>query len=741
MLDIKVLEAKNFLSYGDVLTKVDMYEGINLITGYDKQKKRSNGAGKTSLMEIIIFSLFGQVSKGLKQSQIINWKNKKGCETKVTFIKNDHVFTFHRGLKPNFLKVTKDGDEYPVNSSVKDFQNDLEDQVIGMDFKTFNSLIYSNPNNSISLLDTQKAQKRAFIEKQFNLTEFSELNKLNNESIKLVDIEIHDLERDIQKNVDLISSISSERETINDELKGINIDDLINKRNNLLKIINVDMIDIDDSNLIKLKSDHKVKSDTLSKYRVDEKDINNKKNVIKQELIGILSTIKALKKQKEDIGDITEHLTKLDKVKKALVLYGDVKEILEEKKKSVLSLEEQYSQLKENYNEHTSIIKGYQDRIDAYNIGDLRDKTQCPTCYQEVDYNVIKSKIDSEILMLQGHINNQKDTRDIIKTSMDDFKDSIEKKKEDIKVFEKKVETKQEFEKAVIKLEVYKNKQQEIDSIDNKINKLSNYSDKKKSIDDYDIQLKELSTNINIIDDEVSKFSKDIELLESKLKKKAQYDQDLKIVDRDIVHKRESIKSLNERLLVKDNKLIELSDDNHKFSILIKEKQVMKDHYNFIKSMLKDDNIKQFAISNLIPIIEKKTNYYLGEAGFGFYLKLDNWLDAEIKGPGISDCSFASMSGGERKSIDLALKFAIMDISVARNPNFPNILILDELLDSSVDSYGIQQLMKVIEVKQKKNKLKVYIISHRAEMDEFEPDYKYLITKENGFSSVSIKEN
>ena len=69
-----------------------------------------------------------------------------------------------------------------------------------MDFKVFNSLINSNPNNSISLLDTPKAQKRAFIEKQFNLTEFSILNKLNNEHIRKSDLDLHDINKIIEKN-------------------------------------------------------------------------------------------------------------------------------------------------------------------------------------------------------------------------------------------------------------------------------------------------------------------------------------------------------------------------------------------------------------------------------------------------------------------------------------------------------------------------------------------------------------
>ena len=739
MLNVKSLEAKNFLSYGDVWTKVELNTGISLITGLDEQKKRSNGAGKTSFMEIIIFSLFGQVSKDLKQSQIVNWKNKKSCETKVTFTKGNNEYTFHRGLKPNFIKVSKDGIDYPINSSVKDFQNDLEDQVIGMDFKTFNSLIYSNPNNSISLLDTPKAQKRAFIERQFNLTEFSKLNELNNSTIKELNLEIHDIKRDIDKVHATIFELETNINMINDviatssnklEVEILNKVMLVGKLN--------EFKDIDDTGLSDLKELVKSLRAKIDNLRADEKELEKSKNTLKMELMETITTVKSLKKQRDDIGDVTENLEKYDKVKKALSLYDDVENILEAKKKSIISLEEGYELIKENYNEHTSIINGHKTRLKEFNIDGIKDKTQCPTCYQDVDYATIKEKVDSQIDVINHHLTSEEEKRAIIKSSMDDFKLSISQKKEDIELFEDKLKKKQELEKSLIKLEVYKTKQAELEVIDGKIKSLSNYSDKKATIDKYVTMISDTTLKISEITNDVISTEKTIDDTQEKLNKKNTLQKDIDISSNNIKHGATNIQNQKDSLSDITIKLDTLKKNIEVSLTSLDEKQNLMSHLEYIKSMLKDENIKQFAISNMIPLIESKTNYYLGEAGFGFYLKLDNWLEAEIKGPGISECSFSSMSGGERKSIDLALKFAIMDISVARNPDFPDILILDELLDSSVDSYGIQQLMEVVKVKQRKNNLKVFIISHRAEMDEFEADNRYLIRKKNGFSSVEI---
>ena len=75
------------------------------------------------------------------------------------------------------------------------------------------------------------------------------------------------------------------------------------------------------------------------------------------------------------------------------------------------------------------------------------------------------------------------------------------------------------------------------------------------------------------------------------------------------------------------------------------------------------------------------------------------------------------MSSGEFKSIDLIVKLALMDIAKIKANSYPDILIFDEILDSSVDGYRIEQILEIIRMVQARNNLKVYIISHRQEIN------------------------
>ena len=759
MLNVISVEAKNFLSYGDVWTKLDLLTGINLITGLDKTKKRSNGAGKTSLMEIIIFALFGQVSKGLKQSQIINWKNKKKCEVKITIEIKGQKYLFNRGLKPNFFKVSKmnekgEWDDYPINSSIKDFQGEIEDQIIKMDFKTFNSLIYSNPNNSISLLDTPKAQKRAFLEKQFNLTEFSILNKLNNKILREIEDDIKFNDKDQEKFLENINEYNENILSIQNEIGDIDFDSLNEKYKELLKDLEkykgIDIDKLEKGKLTLNKAKEKLK---LDKQKLVDVEFN--KNQLKNDIITIITTIKSLKKQRDDIGDLSEKLEQLkvvkkeiDKINKRIIAFGDVEERLQAKKDAIPEIEKTQKTIDKTLIEHEMTIKQLNDKINGFknNITNVSDMVECPTCFQEVDYESIKVKFTKEIELYQAKVDSEIDVKDIVKKSLIDINKDIKKIKEDIISFEDMLRDKQNLEKKLLKLvnkktelESYSSLQEKLNEINNEIKELSDYKDKQENLEGLVKEEKDIKTIIVTRENNISDYEIAIDNIQKNLDKKKEIEHSIDTIKNEITYKKEEVKKLKIRETEYQEKVKINKDKISKF-VLAKETLVDdKEHHKYIKLMLKDENIKQFAISHMVPIIEKQVNYYLGEAGFGFYLKLDAWLNAEIKGPGISDCSFASMSGGERKSIDLALKFAIMDMSIARNPDFPNFLILDELLDSSVDSYGIQQLMEVVKVKQLKHNLKVFIISHRQEMDELEPDNRYLVVKENGFSTIIIE--
>jgi DNA repair exonuclease SbcCD ATPase subunit len=163
------------------------------------------------------------------------------------------------------------------------------------------------------------------------------------------------------------------------------------------------------------------------------------------------------------------------------------------------------------------------------------------------------------------------------------------------------------------------------------------------------------------------------------------------------------------------------------------------DYLEVIKEICKDENLKQYAISSIMPYLNKQTNHYLSEVGYGFFAVIDKFLEAEIKGPGVSKASYGSLSGGESRGIDLAIQFGLLDIAKIQAGRWPDTLILDEILDSSVDSKGIGKLMEIVRAKQIEDNSKIFIISHREELsDEFEADNIYYVEKNNGYSQVSI---
>jgi DNA repair exonuclease SbcCD ATPase subunit len=187
------VELKNFFSYGNSWTTVDFDAGVNLVLGLDKDKERSNGAGKTSFLEAIPFALFGQTGKGVPLPKIVNWRNGKNCEVRLHFQKDGIPYILHRGIKPGKLELTRDGILVPKLSDKRVFQQELETDLIGMDFKAAQALLFQNANNTISMFDTKKEDKRRFIERFFNLGIYSKAMEVANKKASGVDSRLSEI--------------------------------------------------------------------------------------------------------------------------------------------------------------------------------------------------------------------------------------------------------------------------------------------------------------------------------------------------------------------------------------------------------------------------------------------------------------------------------------------------------------------------------------------------------------------
>jgi energy-coupling factor transporter ATP-binding protein EcfA2 len=95
------------------------------------------------------------------------------------------------------------------------------------------------------------------------------------------------------------------------------------------------------------------------------------------------------------------------------------------------------------------------------------------------------------------------------------------------------------------------------------------------------------------------------------------------------------------------------------------------------------------------------------------------------------------LSGGEMRSVDLALQFAFLDISRVQTSLFPDILVTDEIFDSSIDYTGLANIMRIIKAKQIEDHSKIFLVTHREEVDLVNADNVYFVEKRDGFSTIT----
>lgn len=160
-----------------------------------------------------------------------------------------------------------------------------------------------------------------------------------------------------------------------------------------------------------------------------------------------------------------------------------------------------------------------------------------------------------------------------------------------------------------------------------------------------------------------------------------------------------------------------------------------KQTYQHTTLLLKDNGgVKTKIIKQYIPIINKLINKYLAALDFFVQFELDETFNEKIKSRFRDTFSFQSFSQGEQMRIDLSILFAWRDIAKMRNSVSCNLLIMDEVFDSSLDSDGTEEFTKILN--QLTDGTNVYIISHKLETlaEKFENVIK--ITKHNNFSKI-----
>ena len=168
-----------------------------------------------------------------------------------------------------------------------------------------------------------------------------------------------------------------------------------------------------------------------------------------------------------------------------------------------------------------------------------------------------------------------------------------------------------------------------------------------------------------------------------------------------------------------------------------KEKEKIQDQANYLniaKQLLQDSGIKTKIIKKYLPIMNKLVNSYLNQLEFQVKFELDEQFNEKIKSRYRDEFAYANFSEGEKMRIDLALLFTWRQIAKMKNSTNTNLLILDEIFDSSLDMNGTDEFLKILNTLTNEN---IFLISHKSDLNVDKFDSLIRFEKVQNFTRVT----
>lgn len=315
MIVFKKLKVKNFLSFGNNDTEIDLENyKLNLVTG-------SNGAGKSSLLvEGLTYALFGQPFRDIKKGQLINFINDKNSVVELEFSISSDSYKIIRGQKPNILQLFKNDELIPESASVKDFQEYIQSEVLRMSLASFKQLVVLGTANFIPFMQLSSANRRKLVDDLLDVSIFTKMDQLNKSSIK-------EINQQMNENLIKLNSLKS-------ELTAYTL--LLKEKNN------------------SVFSDKEQLEQKLIEKKIFAKELLSKINELKVKVEALTNLIKA--------NDVVETIKKLDNVSSVLAnrIAVNTQKIQETCEKDFcLSCQQKISEEQRSF-----IIKGIQLEID-----------------------------------------------------------------------------------------------------------------------------------------------------------------------------------------------------------------------------------------------------------------------------------------------------------------------------------------------------------------------------------------
>ena len=184
---------------------------------------------------------------------------------------------------------------------------------------------------------------------------------------------------------------------------------------------------------------------------------------------------------------------------------------------------------------------------------------------------------------------------------------------------------------------------------------------------------------------------------------------------------------------IEDEKLANFQDSLQTTYDDLATKKDTINYYDFSYSLLKDGGVKSKIIKKYLPLINQQVNRYLQLMDFYINFTLDEEFNETVQSPIHENFSYSSFSEGEKMRIDLALLFTWREVARMKNSVNTNLLIMDEVFDSSLDGFGTEEFLKIIRFVVKD--ANIFVISHKESLhDRFADVIRF--DKMKGFSRM-----
>ena len=419
-------------------------------------------------------------------------------------------------------------------------------------------------------------------------------------------------------------------------------------------------------------------------------------------------------------------------------------------------------------NDRRIIIEDLLD-IEVFSTMNLLLKNRVSELKQDVNFNELEiSKTDNAIELQEDYISKMKQNNEQLISAN---QNKIDKSNEDIASYNlqiEDIETRIESLNDLVKdFDQQQNKQRKLEKYEDEISKNLKKVEKeiefyrqntdcpvcKQTIDEdhRECEISEKQKKKTELDDAVTKIAEELQLSIKSIQEMTEtqksitdfqseitkHNASISAINQYIQKVNEEIQTLNEKgadVTDASKKLKKLKSDQKNLLTLKEQYSNMSSIYEVASVLLKDGGIKTTIIKKYLPIMNKLINKYLASMDFYVSFNLDENFNETIKSRFRDEFTYASFSEGEKMRIDLALLFTWRAIAKLKNSMSTNLLILDEVFDSSLDEDGTSDFLKILHSLGKESN--VFIISHKGEVlyDKFKNMIKF--EKHKNFSRI-----